>query len=233
MDILAIALLAAACASGGAPAATSTPAPVSPPPADTATPTALPPGGIEFTAPIDLGPSLLDLVVFDAGNLDRLAPFKELSAGGLPDSISASSLAFYPSYEYELAAHLDDGQLLVWDMSTGATIYRDQHASADSYAGQHPALALDPSFQGYLATSEAIAPGTGPVTASGTVFRRPEDPQTSHSLSGASGRSAGLTRLFGSGASPSRPTATCWPPASATSMGLGSDWDIWDQDQSR
>jgi WD40 repeat protein len=181
-----------------------------------------------------LGPSLLDLVVFDAGNLDRLAPFKELSAGGLPDSISASSLAFYPSYEYELAAHLDDGQLLVWDMSTGATIYRDQHASADSYAGQHPALALDPSFQGYLATSEAIAPGTGPVTASGTVFRRPEDPQTSHLLSGASGR-PGWTdtgfRVWGIAFS---------PDGHLLAASLGDEhggwvqiWDIWDQDQSR
>jgi len=232
--ILAILLLAAACGRGGGLEPTGTTPALTPTLVETATPTPPTPGGIEFTEPVDLGPSLLDLVVFDAGNLDRLAPFKELSAGGLPDSISAANLAFYPYYEYQLAAHLDDGQLLVWDMSTGATIYRDQHASADSHAGQHPALALDPSFQRYLATSEAAYAESGPATASGTVLRTPEDTQSSWLLSGASIRSEGAdvgVRVLSIAFS---------PDGHLLAASLGDEhrsWvqisDIWDQDESR
>jgi WD40 repeat protein len=173
----------------------------------------------------------MDLVVFEAGNLERLAPFKELSASGLPDSISAASLAFYPYYEYQLAAHLDDGQLLVWDMSTGAVAYRDHLASADSHASQHPALAIDPSFQRYLATSVAISAESGPATASGTVFRRQEDAQTSYLLSGASVR-PGWTdtgvRVWSIAYSPDGHLL-------ASSLGDAQGgwvqiWDVWDSD---
>jgi WD40 repeat protein len=231
--VLAIALLAAACARGEEPAATGTPPPVTQPPASTATPTPGPVRPIEFTAPADEGPSLLDLVVFDAGNLDRLAPFKELPAGGLPDSISAANLAFYPSYEYQLAGHLDDGQLLVWNLSTGEAIYQDQFAGADSFSGQHPALALDPSFQRYLATSEAAFPESGPATAVGTVLRTPDDPQTSWLLPGAA-----VWREYPEAGI--RITAIAFSPDGqrmATSVADGRGgyvqiWDIADQDQS-
>ncbi|MFV2074040.1 MAG: hypothetical protein ACC742_15515 [Thermoanaerobaculales bacterium] len=146
--LAAILPLAAGCGQITGPPPTSTPLPIIPAtaaPTITPSPTPIGPAAIDFNAPIGLEPSPLDLAVIEAANLDQLAPFKELSAGGLPASISGASLAFFPSYKFELVGHLNDGQLLVWDMSTGALAYRDQKASADSYSGQHPASLYFPA----------------------------------------------------------------------------------------
>ena len=234
---LAIVLLASACGPVVRPAPTATATPTSHPtptePPSTAIPT---PEPVQSDAllPSGIGEFPLDLVPIRGEVLSQLAPFRELTADGLPASISAANLAFYPSYEYELAGHLDDGQLLVWDMSTGAMIYRDQQASADSQAGQHPALAIDPSFQRYLATSASIYAEAGPATASGTVYRRPDDSQTSFLLSAAGGppgtTDAGV-RVLSIAYSPDGHVL-----ASSLSGGQGGfvqTWDVWEQGEGR
>ncbi|HEX9676846.1 MAG TPA: WD40 repeat domain-containing protein, partial [Anaerolineales bacterium] len=233
---LAILTLAAACGGGQGRALTPSVPPASPPSsAGGATPTPPPMGPTsDSSLPVDQGPFPLDLVVFDAGNLDRLAPFRELSAESLPDSISSASLAFFPSYEYQLAAHLDDGQLIVWNMAGGAVSYRDWHASADSHAGQHPPLAISPSYQRYLATSESIHAEDGPETASGTVLRTPDESQESWLLSGARIQPGWTDRgvhVMGIAFS---------PDGHLLAASLGDEqggwvqiWDIWEQTESR
>lgn len=222
-------LCLASCARPPAPVSTATPPPIAPTTAAIATPTPGPiPGAIEFIAPVDAGPALLDLAVLDPTNLDRLAPYKRLTADDVPHSIAQASLASYPSYEDQLAAHLDDGQLLVWGMSTGEVIYRDHHASDDSSAGQHPALAIDPSFQRYLATS-AGSPEPGPAAASGIIYRRPDDPRASFLLSVAGGPpgTGEVVRVLSLAYSPDGHLLAA--SLSGAQGGFVQIWDVWEQ----
>jgi WD40 repeat protein len=186
---LAILILASACGPAGGTALTAT-APLTSPPAPAATATSTPaptqPPGIEVVLPTGESSFPLDLVPIRAENLAQLAPFRALGSADLPGSLASASLAFTASFEYGLVAHLDDGQLFQWNMATGELTYQDWLGSADSFSSPHPPLAISPSYQGYLATSEAIAAEAGPRTADGTVLRTPDDPQSSILLSAVS-----------------------------------------------
>ena len=152
-------------ASPSAEAATSTPEPAGP----------TPQASIDVKLPAESGSFPLDLVVLEADNLGGMAPFQELTAESLPPATSGATLAFLASYEYSLAAHLDDGQTIVWNMASGAVSYQDRHPSDGSQFVENPALAISPGFQGYLATSATVAEGGGAAEARSIVIRSPSE----------------------------------------------------------
>lgn len=124
--LAAIVLIVAACG-GGAPTPT---APRRATEVHTPTITSGPPGPTEVLgAGIELPPKSaafpFDLVPMGPENIDELVPVQWLSSEDLPASISSASLAFLP-YNHELAAYLDDGQLILWSMSGGRVVVAER-----------------------------------------------------------------------------------------------------------
>src|SRR3990172_5429581 len=177
---MAIVLLASACGRSGGPTSTSTPGPITAPTrVEVATPTPAPAGptpraSLEINLPSETENLPLDLVVIDAENIARLAPFRVLSAEDLPASISDAGLAYISPDEYELAAHLADGQLIVWNMASGAVSARDRTVSAPDPDGFRPALAISPAYDGYIATSTASPSQVGGGTTSAVMLWLPD-----------------------------------------------------------
>lgn len=218
-------VLATAC--GGA--ADPTPAPpteVEVPPTAFEIPTQVPSAPVSaFAAPDEAASFPLDLVVLEAANLQQLAPVRRLSADGLPAQLAEAALAYPVSYQFQLAALLGDGQLVLWNMVTGQVGYRDLEAAAPLQAGGHPALAISTAFQSYLATPTTVS-GVGQAQA--VLVRPPDDTGEPLVLSGAS-------EAF----TPEAVTGLAFSPdghlLAAGLVGGGSGllkvWDIWDARQ--
>lgn len=192
---------------------TSVPEAPAPPPA--AVDIQLPPASTDFP---------LDLTVIDAANLERLAPFRQLTAPELPDALAGASLAFPVPYRLELVGQLDDGQLIVWNLASAEISYRDQQSRAALRDGLNPALAVSSAFQGYLATAATIS-GVGEAQA--IVVRAPDDTQEPFVLSGA-----------GDDFDPQEVTGLAFSPdghllaagLAAGERGMVKVWDVWDRD---
>lgn len=168
-------MAAAACnAPAGQPAtATPAPAPTTIPGQSQTTPEAGPTPGQPFAIPESAASFPLDLTVIGPDTLDRLQPIRQLEADTFPESLEAAALALPASFEFRLAALLDDGQLLVWNMASPELIYRDEGAAESLQFGNPLTLALSNSYLDYLATPSIIT-GLGQAHA---IMVRPPDPE--------------------------------------------------------
>lgn len=116
-------------------------------------PTAIP--SVPIVMPTTPSQMPLDLVPLEPTNITGLEPFVQLTFDMIPDSIADASLVFAP-IEYSLAAHLDDGEIIVWDIATGSVLAMDWSKRGGGNTGSHAALALSPPYDEYLATSATV-----------------------------------------------------------------------------
>lgn len=97
----------------------------------------------------------LDLVVLEPSNIRMLEPFGLLTfdtiSTFMPDaSIVSSQLG------YSLAAHFDDGAVVVWDVATGDVLALDWSKRGGGHTGSFAALAVSPALEESLATSATV-----------------------------------------------------------------------------
>lgn len=116
-------------------------------------PTMIP--SIPITMPITPSQMPLDLVLLEPANIVGLEPFMQLTYDMMPASITDASLVFSP-IEYSLVSHLDDGEVVIWDIATGSVLAMDWSKRGGDNTGSHAALALSPPYDEYLATSATI-----------------------------------------------------------------------------
>jgi WD40 repeat protein len=111
---------------------------------------------IPFTMPTSPFQMPIDLVEFDPANISKLEPYGLLTMDMMPGYIPDASLAF-SDFEYTLTAHLDDGEVIVWDISTGTLLATDWSKLGGGHTGSHAALAISPDYNGYVATSATVS----------------------------------------------------------------------------
>jgi WD40 repeat protein len=116
-------------------------------------PTAIP--SVPIVMPTTPSQMPLDLVPLEPTNITGLEPFVQFTFDMIPDSIADASLVFAP-IEYSLAAHLDDGEIIVWDIATGSVLAMDWSKRGGGNTGSNAALALSPPYDEYLATSATV-----------------------------------------------------------------------------
>jgi WD40 repeat protein len=110
---------------------------------------------IPFIMPTSPFQMPIDLVEFDPANISNLEPYGLLTMDTLPGYIPDASLAF-SDFEYTLTAHLDDGEVIVWDISTGILQATDWSKRGGAHTESHSALAISPDYNGYVATSATV-----------------------------------------------------------------------------
>lgn len=114
-----------------------------------------PVSGMPFSLPSSPFLMPLDLVVLEPSNIRMLEPFGLLTFDMISTFIPDASIVSSMSGD-SLAAHFDDGALVVWDAATGDVMGMDMSKLGGGHTGSYAALAVSPASEEYLATSATV-----------------------------------------------------------------------------
>ena len=97
----------------------------------------------------------LDLILLEPSNIRMLEPFGLLTFDTISTFIPDASIVS-SQLGYSLAAHFDDGALVIWDVATGDVLALDWSKRGGGHTGSYAALAVSPAPEEHLATSATV-----------------------------------------------------------------------------